>query len=131
MFEPLRLMVLTPVATLLDVTGLRWVQVRLADGGGLGIFPGHAPLLAETAAAPLRYADVEGEHVLELDAGILQITASGVTLFTSGLRAETPAGWNLIAETDLHFERLALALRQPLGKVRRGARATAASQADD
>lgn len=131
MFEPLRLTVLTPVAALLDVTELRWVQVRLADGGGLGIFPGHAPLLAETAAAPLRYADSEGEHVLDLDAGILQITPSGVTLFTSGLQTEIPAGWNLAAETDLHFERLAFALRQLSGKERKGARVADAPQADD
>ena len=50
-------MVLTPIKTLLDVEGVAWVQVRLADGGGIGIYPGHAPLLAETVTAPLRYAN--------------------------------------------------------------------------
>lgn len=97
---------------LLDVTGVQWVQVRLADGAGLGICPGHAPLLAETVAAPLRYADSEGERAVELDPGILAITPSSVTLFTSGLRGEKPVAGTLGDERDLHFERLAITLRQ-------------------
>jgi hypothetical protein len=48
----LRLIVTTPAETILDVPDVRWVQARLADGGGIGIWPGHAPLLAETVAAP-------------------------------------------------------------------------------
>ena len=85
MIEPLRLTVLTPAETLLDVERVAWVQVQLADGGGIGIWPGHAPLLAETVAAPLRYADALGEHALDLEAGILQVERDGVTIFTSGL----------------------------------------------
>ena len=77
-------MVLTPIKTLLDVEGVAWVQVRLADGGGIGIYPGHAPLLAETVTAPLRYANGSGEHTLDLEAGILQVDGEGVTVFTSG-----------------------------------------------
>ena len=84
MTKSLRLMVLTPAKTLLDVEEVAWVQVRLADGGGIGIYPGHAPLLAETVAAPLRYADGSGEHSLHLEAGILQVDGEGVTIFTSG-----------------------------------------------
>ena len=83
--KPLRLMVLTPAKTLLDVAEVAWVQVQLSDGGGIGIYPGHAPLLAETVTAPLRYADELGEHALDLEAGILQIEDDGVTIFTSGL----------------------------------------------
>ncbi len=85
-------MVLTPIKTLLNVEGVAWVQVRLADGGGIGIYPGHAPLLAETVTAPLRYANGSGEHTLDLEAGILQVDGDGkgVTIFTSGL-AQTSA----------------------------------------
>ncbi len=85
MIKPLRLMVLTPAETLLDVAQVAWVQVQLSDGGGIGIYPGHAPLLAETVTAPLRYADELGEHALGLEAGILQVERDGVTIFTSGL----------------------------------------------
>lgn len=83
-FKPLQLIVLTPVETLLEVTGVSRVQVRLADGAGLSIYPGHAPLLAETVAGSLRYITVSGEHTLALEAGILHITPGGVTLFTPG-----------------------------------------------
>ena len=84
MARPLRLTVLTPAEALLDLGEAAWVQVRLADGGPIGIYPGHAPLLAETVAAPLRYADPSGEHALDLEAGILQVDGDGVTIFTSG-----------------------------------------------
>ncbi len=83
-FKPLQLTALTPVETLLEVTGVTQAQVRLADGAGLSIYPGHAPLLAETVAGPLRYSDASGEHTLALEAGILHITPGGVTLFTPG-----------------------------------------------
>jgi F0F1-type ATP synthase epsilon subunit len=79
---------LTPEKTLLDVAEVAWVQVQLVDGGGIGIWPGHGPLLAETIAAPLRYADRSGEHTLELDAGILEISREGVTILSSGLATE-------------------------------------------
>ena len=79
-----RLTVLTPAETLLDVRGVAWVQARLADGGGIGIWPGHAPLVAETVKAPLRYADEAGEHSLDLEAGLLQIDRAGVTILTVG-----------------------------------------------
>lgn len=88
MIKPLRLTVLTPAETLLNVGEVAWVQARLADGGGIGIYPGHAPLLAETVTALLRYADPSGEHILDLEAGILQVDDNSVTILTSGL-AET------------------------------------------
>lgn len=90
MKEPLRLMVLTPEEMIWEAESVRWIQVQLADGGGLGIWPGHAPLLAETVTAPLRYADDAGEQAINLAAGILQIAAGEVTIFTSGF-VETAA----------------------------------------
>lgn len=106
MSEPFRLMVLTPEQTLLDVQRVAWVQAQLADGGPIGVYPGHAPLLAETVAAPLRYQDPSGEHAIDLNAGILQVSGEGVTVFASieaSEAMEAPGG----ATDDERFDRLA------------------------
>lgn len=79
--EPLNLRVITPVETVVKAEGVAWVRVTLADEGGLGIYPGHAPLLAETLAGSLRYADEVGEHDIDLTAGILSIQKDVVTVF--------------------------------------------------
>lgn len=85
----LRLTVLTPGEVICETQGVRWVQVQLADGGGIGIWPGHAPLLAQTVAAPLRYAGDAGEQALNLAAGILHIDGETVMILTSGLASES------------------------------------------
>ena len=82
--ELLRLAVLTPGETLLDARGVAWVKARLTDGGGIGIWPLHAPLVGETVSGRMRYADEAGEHWLDLEAGILQVDGDGVTILTSG-----------------------------------------------
>jgi F0F1-type ATP synthase epsilon subunit len=118
MARPLRLTVLTPAEALLDLGEAAWVQVHLADGGPIGIYPGHAPLLAETVGAPLRYADPSGEHALDLEAGILQVDADGVTIFTSGSRQAregSPPPHDSGSESgsvsgEMRFDRLAQAL---------------------
>jgi len=116
MTEPLRLTVLTPAEALLDVEKVAWVQARLADGGGIGIYPGHAPLIAETVTAPLRYADTSGRHTLDLEAGILQVEPGGVTVFTSGRTQAAEDGGESQpealenSEEEAHFDRLAQAL---------------------
>jgi F0F1-type ATP synthase epsilon subunit len=97
--------VLTPERALLETGGVIRVQAQLADDGPIGIYPGHAPLLAETVAAPLRYADGSGEHTLDLDAGILQVSEAGVTVFTN----QTSEVWQTteVSEGDEHFDQLA------------------------
>ena len=108
MGELLRLTVLTPAETVLEVEKVAWIQARLADGGGIGIYPGHAPLTAETVSAPLRYADPSGERAIDLEAGILLVEADGVTIFTSG-----PAQTAQVSRTfsdEARFDRLAQAL---------------------
>jgi hypothetical protein len=108
--KSLRLTVLTPAETLLDAEKVAWVQAHLADGGGFGIWPGHAPLIAETVNAPLRYADDAGEHALDLEAGFLRVDREGVMLLTSGL-ARTPAALETPEDSDgTGFDRLAGAL---------------------
>lgn len=111
MIRPLRLAVLTPAETLIEVEEVKWVQAQLADGSRISIWPGHAPLLGETVTAPLRYADETGEHALDLGAGILQVDREGVTIFTSGLAP--PAGPEAAGDSA-RFERLAETLLAPL-----------------
>jgi F0F1-type ATP synthase epsilon subunit len=119
--------VLTPAKTLLDVGNVAWVQVHLADGGGIGVYPGHAPLLAETLTAPLRYADPAGEHTLDLEAGILEIGQGSVTVFTNGpAHHEDTADMDhasadiadvdraSVCASDARFDRLAQALLDTL-----------------
>lgn len=103
----LRLEVLTPARKLLQAEGLAWVQVQLADGGGLGIYPGHAPLVAETVAAPLRYQDAEGEHAVSLEAGVLHITPAGVEIFTGVTTSVSPPAEMEAEAQALAFDRLA------------------------
>jgi hypothetical protein len=107
----LHLAVLTPAGALLDVADVAWVQALLSDGSGLGIYPGHAPLLAETRRAALRYATTAGKHQTEdLEAGILQVTGNDVLLFTGGPSVgpfETPGA---PADEAQQFDRLAGAL---------------------
>ena len=111
--KTLRLTVLTPEQTLLDIQRVGWVQAQLADGGPIGVYPGHAPLLAETVAAPLRYKDPSGEHALDLNAGILQVNGKGVTVFaniqtqTSRISDEPQVRTTLEVSHDKHFDRLA------------------------
>lgn len=110
--KTLHLTVRTPQKTLLTVAEADWIQVRLADGGGIGILPRHAPLLAATVDAPLCYADADGEHSLGVAAGILHITSEAVTVFTSGLldKAAEKRPLPLVTPTSQRFDRLVHAL---------------------
>jgi F0F1-type ATP synthase epsilon subunit len=110
MSESLRLTVLTPAETVLEVEKAAWIQARLADGGGIGIYPGHAPLTAETVSAPLRYADPSGERVIDLEAGVLLIDADGVTIFTSGPVQTLQVSRTSEVSDEARFDRLAQAL---------------------
>jgi F0F1-type ATP synthase epsilon subunit len=99
---------------LLDVSSAKWVHVQLVDGTGLTIYPGHAPLLAETTSAPLRYADAAGEHSFGAEPGIVQVQNDVVTMFTSsGWEAEEAPDACTVSE-ERRFERLARQLRRRL-----------------
>jgi F-type H+-transporting ATPase subunit epsilon len=105
--KPFRLTVMTPPQVLLEAEGVAWVQARLADGGPIGIYPGHAPLLAETAVAPLRYADTSGEHRINLGSGILQVSEENVMVFTGIVKPGEGLEPSPGSESDKHFDRLA------------------------
>lgn len=113
MASPLHLQVLTPAETLLEAESVQWVHLRLADGTGITVYPGHAPLLAETVTAPLRYADAAGDHTFHAEGGILQVKDAEVKVFTSG-RAERIEP-SAVAE-ERQFARLVRALQ---GKLER------------
>jgi F0F1-type ATP synthase epsilon subunit len=111
----MHLKVWAPSETLLEAHGVSSVRAQLADGGSIGIRPGHTPLLAVTVSAPLRYIDQAGEHSLELEGGLLRVESGGVVIFTSGLArhsAEAGASTGEPPESadDEHFGRLARAL---------------------
>jgi F0F1-type ATP synthase epsilon subunit len=112
-FEPLRLMVLTPAEILLEVPEADWIEGHLADGAPIGIYPGHAPLIAETVDAPLRYADAGGQHTIDLGGGILQVSDGLVTILICGRTldvAEASRAGTRIPEEDARFDRLARGL---------------------
>lgn len=104
--KPFHLTVMTPAQTLLETEGVTWVQARLADGGPIGIYPGHAPLLAETVTAPLHYANASGEHAIDLDAGILQVGSEGVTIFAGSAKPGEGLEPSQGPEDEGHFDRL-------------------------
>ncbi len=114
MAKLLHLEVLTPAAKLLDVAEAEWVHLRLADGTGLSVYPGHAPLLAETVTAPLRYADQSGEQTFNIEAGILQVEDNTVMIFTSGQLDAVEIGKPATVSAERRFERLAQELHARL-----------------
>ena len=117
--DAFRLQVLTPAEALLDEEEVGWMQVLLADGGSMGIRPGHAPLLAETAAGALYYGNREDDQdrkhgTLDLEAGILRVERDRVTIFTGGLAQTFGTEYRLDTTDAERFDRLARALLSTL-----------------
>jgi F0F1-type ATP synthase epsilon subunit len=109
----LRLIVLTPGKTLLEVANVSKVRLKLADGGWLSIYPRHAPLLAETMAGPLIYTTDAGEQTISLSESILQVAENDVVLFAGGelTASAAPVGEGEGEDAaDAHFDRLARVL---------------------
>jgi len=112
----LRLRVMTPSSTVLDVRDVAWVRLRLADGGGIGIWPDHGPLLAESVSGRVVFADDAGEHSREVGSGILSIRDNEVTILTADATAAAKAPRDAGEGGDaMRFRRLARALYQGLG----------------
>jgi len=84
----LRFAVATPEKRLLDIEQVAWVQAKLIDGS-IGIYPGHAPLLGETAAGVVRYANQSAENAIELEPGLLWVDENVVTIFCPGMTDAT------------------------------------------
>jgi F0F1-type ATP synthase epsilon subunit len=105
MHNGLRLTVLTPAKTLLDVAGVDRVRLRLSDGAWISVYPRHASLVAETVAGPLQYRTADGEKAIDLAAGILEIAGDVVTVFAGG--SASPDALEADASEDaVRFDRL-------------------------
>ncbi len=125
MADSLHLTVLTPDNVLVDAAVSK-VRVKLVEEYWLSIYPHHLPLIAETLAGPVQYVTGDGEAVVEIAAGILQVVADQVTIFTgkspqldvlAGDSAAEAAG----DDTDaMQFDRLARELFIKLGAFPNG-----------
>jgi len=86
--DKLTLVVVTPEKKLLDVE-TKSVRVLLADGGSMGILPGHAKLIAATLAGDLDYLDMQGRKLhIKLGSGILLVDNDLVQVMTNILYEE-------------------------------------------
>ncbi|MBN1402333.1 MAG: ATP synthase F1 subunit epsilon [Anaerolineae bacterium] len=86
-----------------------WIEVPLQDGL-LGIWPGHAPLIAALASGQVRF-EVEGEiQTLQIEGGILRIGIERCAILVGALRTSTE-----LPEGDV--ERLAAEFEEALGEA--------------
>ena len=85
----MKLLVLTPEETLLETEKAGKVRLALADGGSIGIHPGHHPLLAETQDGPVEYGEEDYTEAVPVRAGILHVETDQVTIYTSGWASES------------------------------------------
>jgi F0F1-type ATP synthase epsilon subunit len=80
MMRRMKLVVLTPDSRL-AVEDLAAVSAFLTDGG-IGILPGHAPLIGETGPQPILCRGEDGrEREIAPAPGILSVEAGGITVF--------------------------------------------------
>jgi F0F1-type ATP synthase epsilon subunit len=84
----LKLHVLTPEATRLRVERVRAVRATLSNRP-ICVLPGHAPLVGALNPGRLSYLDREGDHSVEVEAGILRVNGDTVTILTTHASART------------------------------------------
>jgi F0F1-type ATP synthase epsilon subunit len=101
----LLLIVRSPAGLLLEKGGLKSIQLDLIDGK-IGIHPGHAPLIAETAQGLIAFEDDQGKTTLPLQAGILTIRANKITIYTHTLQPGQETGEIAPTANDEEFDRL-------------------------
>jgi len=83
-----KLLILSPQETLLDLDDLQKVRVTLADGGSIGIHSGHHPLLAETITGIIEYGREFFTDRVGVQEGILRVEGDQVIIYTSALTEE-------------------------------------------
>ena len=96
----IHLNVMMPEKKLIDTPDVSRLQLRLVDGGLIGILPGHAPLIAQTVTGALSYSNAAGEHEVQLQPGILHIASNEVTILTGGYAPAIPAPLISEKQTD-------------------------------
>jgi len=78
------LKVITPEGIILQKAHLNAINIPLAGVSSIGVRPGHAPLIAETARGTVRYRDAESKETINLHSGVLEIKNNLVTILTTG-----------------------------------------------
>ncbi len=81
--ERVNLLVVTPERIVFH-GAVRWVQVPLHDGL-LGVWPGHAPLIALLQPGELVLDDSTGEQSIPVPGGILRIDVERCVVLAGGL----------------------------------------------
>jgi len=81
MANSLRLHVLAPEQTILEVESVGWVRLCLVNGERISIHPRHAPLAAETAYGELEYAQGGLTHRVLVGPALLRVQNDEVVLF--------------------------------------------------
>jgi F-type H+-transporting ATPase subunit epsilon len=103
--QQVNLEILSP-EQILFAAQVSWVEVPLQDGL-LGIWPGHAPLIAALASGEVRF-ELEGEaHALQVEGGILRIGIERCAILVSAQQTATE-----LPESDV--ERLASEFEEAL-----------------
>lgn len=100
----LSLKILSPEETVFEIDQLTAVNIPLTNGVPIGVRPGHAPLIAETAKGKVRYRSANGEQNIELYGGVLDIRNNIITILTAGEIKETPT--ELAQPIEIEYERL-------------------------
>lgn len=83
-FPLLSLHILSPDGISVKKDNLISISVPLADGGWIGIKPGHGPLIAETIQGEIRFFSENDETSIEVYPGILEIRDNTVSILTAG-----------------------------------------------
>lgn len=82
MANQIRLEVVSPTAVVYSADA-NMVIVR-SSGGELGIMPGHAPLIAGLIPAPVRVKHDEGETMIAVTGGFVEVQPKKITILATG-----------------------------------------------
>jgi len=107
--DRVNLYVVTPEDVVYD-DKVRWVQVPLKDGL-IGIWPGHAPLIATISKGVMQYDTGESVESLPIEKGILRITQDRCAILVGTRPSQSAVSGNrtgaLVADLeDALFESL-------------------------
>ena len=103
-FPLLNLKILSPDGINFEKRDLQEVVVPLADGGSIGIKPGHASLIAETVRGAIRYRSELEQDSIEVLPGVLDIRDNTVIILSAGKVSQQTS---VVSEAESrNFERL-------------------------
>ena len=105
MASVMQLDILSPDAYVFTSENVSYVGAK-TTGGGVGIMPRHATMVATLESAPLKYRDEQGTaHYLFVDGGFLEVNENKVTILS--VAAETAEGIDAVqAQADLERARV-------------------------